>query len=156
MAGRVRLLHLDRSIALMLCAKQISVGPAMVIPTTSIHVGRKERNAATATYVLVSAKPRSTLCVSIQLQLHRDSAKLQSSGSLRLTDKTTRRRLGAQATPRNPHPGLPQPSLQGPLSIRLGWGMPGGGHGCLFLYGNNQGKLRELWVLHSFSLQGGA
>lgn len=142
--------HLDRSIALMLCAKQISASPAMAI---SMWEERTETQLLPRTYLC--QQKRALLYVS-QLQLYRDSAKLQSSGPLRLTDKTTRRRLGAQATPRNPHPGLPRPSLQGPLSIRLGWGMPGGGHGCLLLYGNNQGKLRELWVLHSFSSQGGA
>lgn len=134
----------------MPCAKQISAGLTMVI---SIWEERKETQLLTRTYSC--QHKRAILCVS-QLQLHRDSTKLQSSGPLRLTDKTTRRRLGARATPRSPHPGLPRPSLQGPLSIRLGWGMPGGGHGCLLIYGNNQGKLRVLWVLHSFSSQGGA
>lgn len=113
MARRVRLSLLDRSIAPAFRAKQISAGPTMAI---SMWKREKKNPPATDTYALVPAKTRfARVCLSTGLQL-------QSSGPLRLTDKTTRCRFGAQATPSNPSSRAPTTQPAGPAlySSRLG------------------------------------
>lgn len=133
-ARRLRLSLLDRSIAPEFRAKQISAGPTMAI---SMWKGKTAKQLLTRTY---SCRPRRALLY-LSLSLYWiTAAKLRPSPAYS-TDKTTRCRSGAQATPSNPSSRAPTTQPAGPALYSSRLGMPGGGHGCLLLYGNNQGKL---------------
>jgi hypothetical protein len=95
-ARRVRLWHLDRSIAPAFCTKQSR-------PARQWHDSCGKRKGKEAWQLLT----RTHLCRPKRDLLCASLLQLQSPDLLRLTDKTTRCHLGAQATPSNPSSRAP-------------------------------------------------